>query len=89
VRRFGRAAGLLAFALLLILNAGVAQACPVCYGASDSAMAGGVNNAVFLMLGIIVLVQIGFAALFWTFWRRSKEIRQRREKFRLVTGFGR
>ncbi len=78
-----------AVTLLLLLMTGVAHACPVCYGASDSAMAGGVNNAVFLMLGIIVVVQIGFAALFWTFWRRAKEIRQRREKFRLITGFGR
>ena len=75
--------------LAMALLAGDATACPVCYGNSDSGAANGVNNAVLLLLGIVALVQVGFVALFYTFWRRSREIRQRREKFRLIAGFGR
>jgi hypothetical protein len=35
---------------------------------------------------VIGLVQIGFVALFVTFWRRARAIRRRRESFHLIEG---
>jgi hypothetical protein len=62
------------------------HACPVCYGSSDSAMVKGSNNGILFMLGIIGFVQIGFLALFYTFWRRARALRRRRESFRVING---
>lgn len=76
--------------LLAVVIAGmfptIAAACPVCYGDSDSPMAQGANNAVLFLLGVVLLVQAGFVALFYTFWRRSTALRRRRESFKLIQG---
>ena len=73
--------------LAMLLMAGVASACPVCYGNSASSpIVKGSNNAILFMLSIIGFVQLGFIALFWTFWRRAKALRQHRESFRLMEG---
>jgi len=80
----------LLLAVLMVFAAAVIQACPVCYGAAtNSPMARGTNNAIWFLLGTIVFVQLGFVALFWTFWRRAKEIRKRRERFQLIRGMAR
>jgi len=63
--------------LLFVILPGVSFACPVCYGPSDSPMAKGMNNAIGFLLAIVAVVQIGFAALFITFWRRARENRRR------------
>lgn len=63
-----------------------AMACPVCWGASDSPMAQGVNNGIFLLLGVIGTVQIGFVALFVSFRRRGKEDQKRKASFEVVNG---
>jgi len=63
--------------LLFVILPSVAFACPVCYGQSDSPMAKGMNNAIGFLLAIVAFVQIGFAALFITFWRRARESRRR------------
>ena len=44
------------------------------------------NNAIVFLLGVVGFVQIGFIAMFWSFWRRAKELRRRRESFRLLDG---
>ena len=61
------------------------SACPVCYGqpgpSTDS-----VNSAIFFMLGIVGIVQLGFVALFWSFRRRAKALQRHRESFRVIEG---
>ena len=63
-----------------------AMACPVCWGASDSPMAQGMNNGIFLLLGVIGTVQIGFVALFVSFRRRGKEDQERKVSSEVVNG---
>lgn len=74
---------------LLLIAAPAAHACSVCWGQSDSQMAKAANNGVWVMLGVIAFVQIGFVALFLSFWRRARDIRKRRERFRLISGLAR
>jgi hypothetical protein len=69
-----------------VLTPAILSACPVCYGAPGSPMTKSSNNAIIFMLGIIGFVQVGFVAMFWSFWRRAKELRRRRESFRLLDG---
>ena len=73
-------------AVVLLLVPSILSACPVCYGAPNSPMTKSSNNAIIFMLGIIGFVQVGFVAMFWSFWRRAKELRRRRESFRLLDG---
>ena len=65
---------------------GPAMACPVCFGATDSPMAEGMNNGIFLLLGVIGMVQIGFVALFVSFRRRGKQMQERRSSLELING---
>ncbi len=73
-------------AVLSLLVPAILSACPVCYGAPNSPMTKSSNNAIIFMLGIIGFVQVGFVAMFWSFWRRAKGLRRRRESFRLLDG---
>lgn len=80
-----------AVGLLLVLAPAISTACPTCYGSPGSTTAStpitdGANNAIIFMLIVIGLVQAGFVSLFWTFWRRAKALRQRREQFRVIPG---
>ena len=72
--------------LLLVLAPAVANACPVCFGDPNSAMQKGANNGIWVLLGVIAFVQLGFVALFFSFWRRARELRRRREQLRLIEG---
>lgn len=81
-----RRTAVLATVLIAGLFPTIAAACPVCYGDSDSAMAQGANNAVLFLLAVVLVVQAGFVALFYTFWRRSTALRRRREGFKLIQG---
>jgi hypothetical protein len=71
---------------LLVLAAPIASACPVCFGAPDSPMSKGTNNGIAVLLGIVFFVQIGFAAMFYSFWRRARALRRRREEFHVIQG---
>jgi len=73
-------------AICLLLVPSILSACPVCYGAPNSPMTKSSNNAIMFMLGVVGFVQVGFIALFWTFWRRAKELRRRRESFEVLDG---
>ena len=73
-------------AALLILLAPSALACPVCWGAPDDPMVKGVNSGIWVLLGLVGFVQIGFVALFWSFWRRGRELRRFRESLRVIEG---
>ncbi len=78
----------LLFVLALQAIAPIAQACAVCYGAADDPMTKGMNNGIWVLLGVIGFVQIGFVALFWSFWKRAREQRQFREQFRVIHSSG-
>jgi len=73
-------------AICLFLAPSILSACPVCYGAPDSQMTESSNNAIMFLLGVVGFVQVGFIALFWSFWRRAKELRRRRESFSILDG---
>jgi hypothetical protein len=49
-----------------------ALACPVCFGASDSLMATGMNNGVLALLAVTLIVLASFAAFFVYLMRRAK-----------------
>ena len=70
----------------LVFSTSSASACPVCFGDSSSQLSTGAQNGILFLLGIIGFVQIGFIALFWSFWRRAKALRARREQFQLIEG---
>src|SRR5262249_54932956 len=61
------------------------SACPVCFG-GPSAGGQGMNAAIIFLLSIVGFVQLGFVALFITFWRRGRELRRKRESFHLLEG---
>jgi len=77
-------------AVILVLAAlvvpAVSYACPVCYGAPGSPMMKGANAGVWFLLGIVAVVQIGFAALFISFWRRARAIKRLRDQFHVIEG---
>jgi hypothetical protein len=79
-----RTALLLLAIVAMQLLAPVAHACTVCYGAPDDPMTKGMNNGIWVLLGFVGFVQIGFIALFWTFWKRAREQRRFREQFRVI-----
>jgi len=63
-----------------------AAACAVCYGAEDSAMTAGMNNAILLLLGVVALVQGSFAALFLSLRQRARRARSQAEEQRPSIG---
>ena len=63
-----------------------ANACPVCFGDPNSPMAKGTSNGVMFLLGIVGFVQLGFVALFFSFWRRAQTLKKFREQFHVVKG---
>ena len=82
-----RAPARLAIVLLVLVgSSGAASACEVCFGAPDDPATIGMNNAILFLLGVIALVQIGFIGLFWEFRRRSRELREKKEKFQVLQG---
>ncbi len=59
---------------VLLVGTGVAQACPVCFGAEDSTLVSGTKAGVWVMLAITVAVQIAFVGFFLYLRRRAKLI---------------
>jgi hypothetical protein len=78
--------GLFLALIVALLAPVVAHACPVCFGSADSELTRGAQNGIWVLLGVIGFVQLGFVALFWTFWRRARALRKRREQFHLIEG---
>jgi hypothetical protein len=61
-------------------------ACAVCYGNPGDPMVKGMNNGIWVLLGLVGFVQIGFAAMFWSFWRKARAQRRFRESLRVIEG---
>lgn len=72
--------------VLLILLAPSALACSVCWGAPDDPMVKGVNSGIWVLLGLVAFVQIGFVAMFYSFWRKAREQQRFRESLRVIEG---
>ncbi|MEW6306379.1 MAG: hypothetical protein AB1705_23180 [Verrucomicrobiota bacterium] len=53
---------------------GTAEACSVCYGKSDSAMAQGLNWGIFVLLGVVSTVLAGIASFFVFLARRAASL---------------
>jgi hypothetical protein len=49
------------------------MACPVCFGGADTAMRESLNAGIGVLMGVTVIVLAGFARLFFTLARRSRE----------------
>lgn len=67
---------------------GLASACAVCFGDPGAQMTKGAEQGVWFLLGIMVLVQIGFGIFFLHLRRRASRFRDPtpRPVFRLVKG---
>jgi hypothetical protein len=81
-----RNAAVMVAMVLLALLPELSYGCPVCFGDPNSAMTRGTGNGVLFLLGVVGFVQLGFAALFWSFWKRAKQMRKLREQFRVIEG---
>lgn len=77
---------LMATVLIAAMAAPIAHACPVCFGDPNSPMAKSTSNGILFLLGIVGFVQIGFVALFFSFWRRARALKKFREQFHVVKG---
>jgi hypothetical protein len=63
------------------------HACSVCWGNPDDPLVKGANAGIWVLLSIVGAVQIGFIALFWSFWRRAREQQRFRASLRVVHPF--
>lgn len=75
-------------AVLVLLLPVIASACPVCFGSPDDPLVKGANRGIWVLLGFIAFVQIGFIAMFWSFWRRARAQKRFRESLRVIDGGG-
>jgi hypothetical protein len=62
----------LAIFFLVGLGSGQALGCATCFGASDSAMAKGMNAGIFVLLGFVALFWAAFGSFFVFIVRRSQ-----------------
>ena len=72
--------------LAAIVSSDPAGACAVCYGAEDSAMTAGMNNAILMLLGVVVVVQGSFVALFLSLRQRARQARGRSKELQPTDG---
>jgi hypothetical protein len=79
---------LVAAAAWLALPPAVA-ACATCYGAADSPMTQGMNNAILTLIAIVGVVYVGIGKVLLDFRRRSRKLSQKataRQRLRLIHG---
>jgi hypothetical protein len=85
-RRWSLVAALLLLTVVAGFAAQPAAACQACFGDPNDPETKGVSQAVFFLLGVIGLVQVGFVSLFWQFRQRAKSIEERKSRFRILRG---
>ncbi|HXI14144.1 MAG TPA: hypothetical protein VNM92_16085 [Thermoanaerobaculia bacterium] len=82
--RIGR---IVVIAVVVLLLPQIVQACPVCFGGDpNDPMNQGASKGIMFLLAVVGLVQLGFIALFWTFWRRGKAVSERGKGWRVIRG---
>ena len=67
----------------------IASACATCFGAPDSPMTKGMNNAIFLLIGVVGLVYVGIGKVALDFRKRSKRLAEKersKPRLRLIRG---
>lgn len=71
-----------------VLAPQLAVACAVCFGDPNAQITKGAEQGVWFLLGVMVLVQIGFGIFFFYLRRRAQRFRDPigRPVFRLVKG---
>jgi len=67
-----RTAGLAALVALALPR--LAAACTACFGAADSPMVHGQNQAILALLAVVGVVQVGVVKVVWDFRRRAKRL---------------
>jgi hypothetical protein len=72
--RLGSARVLIAAAAVLIGGSSSVYACPVCFGAEETAMIDGAKLGILVLLAITLSVQGGFLAFFLYLRKRAKRI---------------
>ena len=72
--RLGKARVLIAAAAVLIGGSSSVYACPVCFGAEETAMIDGAKLGILVLLAITLSVQGGFLAFFLYLRKRAKRI---------------
>ena len=75
-RKQPRRAGVLTIVATVVLVAGsraVAAACPVCFGASDSPMAEGMNAGVLVLLAVTAALLAAIAFVGWRIAGRARD----------------
>ncbi len=74
---------------LALAMPGIASACATCFGAPDSPMTKGMNNAIFLLIGVVGLVYVGIGKVALDFRKRSKRLAEKersKPRLRLIRG---
>ena len=71
---------------LVLLGAGPAHACAVCFGDPNAQMTKGAEQGVWFLLAVMLLVQVGFGIFFFYLRRRARGFRDLipRPAFRLM-----
>ena len=65
----------------------IASACATCFGAPDSPMTKGMNNAILMLIGVVGLVYVGIGKVALDFRKRSKRLAEKEKpKLRLIRG---
>ncbi|HSP34712.1 MAG TPA: hypothetical protein VLU46_10390 [Thermoanaerobaculia bacterium] len=82
----GKVSSIVTAAVVLVAAASPLSACPVCFGDPNSPMVHGTSNAILFLLGVVGFVQLGFVAMFVSWWRNAEKLRKHREEFRLIEG---
>jgi len=77
---------MVAIGIVVLMLPQLVYACPVCFGDPNDPMNQGASKGIFFLLVIVGLVQLGFIALFWSFWRRGKALSERGKSWRVIRG---
>lgn len=87
-----RRAAVMAVALTLGLDLilpQIASACATCFGAADSPMTKGMNNAILMLIGVVGLVYVGIGKVALDFRKRSRRLAEKersKPQLRLIRG---
>jgi len=87
-----RRAVLVVIALILGLDLilpQIASACATCFGAADSPMTKGMNNAILMLIGVVGLVYVGIGKVALDFRKRSRRLAEKEKskpQLRLIRG---
>ena len=62
--------------LLWLAGTGDASACSVCYGEAEGQMIEAARSGVWLMIGLVGMLQVSFGLFFIHLWRRARKLKE-------------